>query len=236
MFFKKKGQKQLSFLPQAVVIWGPGGNNSAKISWPLAKEISKHTKVALVELPCSGIPRLTYEADILDRSNHTEAAILEYERKGSSPMSFCHKIEDNLAILPANPYSLPDHPVVHKVSNQETLQNFPGFFLKQARISGYSVIIFDCQGSLVSPMTFFSLQMAQKIVFVVDWPSDIAWSLVNKERLIDTYKIMESSFLAVTTLTSPNYHEDIEKVLKCPVIRIKEMPNLLSTQEQKQVV
>ncbi len=218
MLFFKKGRENLVIKSQVIAVWGPGGNNTVKVSWPLANEISKHTTTALVELPCVGIPRLAVEADRLDRNLNVDNAILEYERKNGSPISFCHKIDDNLAVLPINPYGLPDHPVIHKVTKPETLQTFPHYFINQARKGGYSVIVFDCQGVLVSPMTFFALQQANRVVLVVDEPSEIAWTLVNKERLIDTYKIRPDAFIATTNQMTQKYYEEIEDVLKCPVL------------------
>lgn len=217
LLFKPKENKKLFFQEQTIVIWNPGGNNTSKISWFIAKEIAKSTTVALAELPCLGIPRLANEADIMHRTNHADTAILEYERKGCPPMDFWHKIQDNLAVLPANPYALPDHPVVHKVFSPETLQTFPRFFTNEARKSGYRVIIFDCQGLLVSPMTFFALQQAQKIILAVDSPADIAWALINKERLTDTYRVNENAFFG-TTMNYTQYHEEMSRVLKSPFI------------------
>lgn len=215
-FFNKK--QNLIIKDQVIAIWGPSGSNTSKVSWPLAKEISRHTSIALVELPCQGIPRLAIEAEILDRQQHTEAAILDYERKNGNPINLCHRISETFSLLAANPYGLPDHPVVHKVTRPETLQFFPNHFANQARKSGYNVIAFDCQGTLVSPMTFFALHLATKIILVADSPSEIAWALVNKERLIDTYKIKQEAFIATTINTAKQYYSEIEKVLKCPVL------------------
>lgn len=228
MFWFKKGKKDLIIKEQILTIWSPCGHNTAKVSWAIANEIANHTGTALVELPCHGTPRLAVEAEIFDRMLHTDAAILEYERNNGSPMNFCHKPKENLAVLPANPYGLPDHPVVHKVTRPDTLQSFPGNFVNQARKSGYSVILFDCQGTLVSPMTFFALQLAKKIILVVDSPAEIAWALVNKERLMDTYEIAEQNFIATTINTAKQYHEEVAKVLKCPVVTLEEIPEVIS--------
>jgi len=219
LFFPKKLMAAATAGNLAIAVWSPGAYNTAGISLRLAKEAARHTNTALVELPCMGIPRLALEAGILNRANHTDAAILAYERNGSSPLKFCHNISDTLAVLPANPYALPDHPVVHKVTGSDTLQSFPGFFLDQARTGGYSAVIFECQGGLVSPMTFCALRKSGKVLLVVDGPSDIAWSLLNKKRLTETYNVKEKFFYVTTAGSEKSkYGMEIERVLKCPFI------------------
>lgn len=230
LLFFKKTKEVFTIKEQVITVWSPAGLNTAKVSWPLANHIARHTTIALVELPCMGIPRLALQADCLDRTLHTDAAILEYERKNSSPIDFCQKVSDNLAILAANAYALPDHPVVHKVENSQTVQSFPAHFINRARKKGYSVIIFDCQGVLVSPMTFFALKQANTIILVVDDPSDLAWTLINKERLVDAYDIDVNAFLATTITTSPQYYEEIQKVLKCPVLPLHKIVHALADQ------
>lgn len=233
MVFRNKTKIGFPLPENNIAVWSPGANNTAQVSLELAREAARHTTVALVELPCLGIPRLAFETDILDRTNHTDMAILEYERKNRSPFDFCSKPGDNLAVLPANPYALPDHPVVHKVSNPETLKTFPAFFACQARKHGYRTVIFDCQGVFVSPMTFYSLRQAHKIILVVDRPSDIAWSLLNKKRLTEIYHFDEYSFVA--TSAGPGnqlYHEEIRSVLKCEFLPADKLILALTETEQ----
>lgn len=205
-----------------MAVWSPNGNNTAKVSWALAQALIQHTSVALVELPCLGVPRLATEANLLDRNHHVDNAILEYERKNTPPDLFWQRPHDNLVILPANPYALPDHPTVHKVEQLDTLKSFPNFFLNQARKKGFSTILFDCQGGLTSPMTFFALRQAQKIILTVEHPTDLPWILINLRRLTETYNLPPSSFIATTT--SPQirqFYEEVEQVLPCSVLPIE---------------
>ena len=230
MFFRNNTSTPLLVRKQTVVVWSPGGKNTTAISLALAQRISAYTRTILVELPCLGIPRLAIEAGIMDRTNNADAAILEFERKGGSPLRFCTRCGDNLIILPANPYALPDHPVVHKVSDSRTLPEFPGFLINEAEKSGHQVVIFDCQGVLASPMTFYSLKLADKIILVVDKPSDIAWSLLNKKRLVEGYEINEKSF--VVSADDKTYFEEIEKVLQCPVVSLDSLINILDYKQE----
>jgi pilus assembly protein CpaF len=209
---------------QIIAIWSPAGNNTAAISLQLAKEIAQVKFVALVEIPCRGVPMLAVEGNLLDRNKNTDLAILEYEKRKASPLEFFHQTNNSLAILPANAYALPDHPVTHKVEQQETLHDFPIYLINQVRKKGYNVIIYDLQGSLVEPMTFFSLQHADKIFIHVNSPAEVSWALVNKQRLIETYNLKEERFLVLTDLETL---EEIEKVLKSPTFSTKQVGPIL---------
>ncbi len=221
MFFRNKPAVAPDIRKQTIAVWSPGGNNTSVVSLSLAKSISAHTGTFLVELPCLGIPRLAVESGLMDRSNHVDEALLEYERKGSSPTDFCVSAGQNLAVLAANPYALPDHPVVHKVCAADTLQKFPEFCAAQAFKNGYQVVIFDCQGVLASPMTFYALRLANKIILVVERPSDIAWSLLNKRRLTDGYNIDADAFVA--SAIDERYLGEISEVLRCPVLPVSKL-------------
>jgi len=225
LFFRNHPSPPSEIRRQTIAVWSPGGNNTSVVSLALAKSISAYTGTVLVELPCLGIPHLAVESGLMDRGKHVDAALLEYERNGSSPIDFCINTGQNLALLAANPYALPDHPVVHKISAPETLQNFPEFCVTQARKNSYRVVIFDCQGVLASPMTFYALRLADAIILVVERPSDIAWTLLNKKRLIDGYNIAANAFIA--SAMDDRYLAEISEVLECPVLPVAKLANLV---------
>lgn len=88
----QKTKEVFTIKEQVITVWSPAGLNTAKVSWPLANHIARHTTIALVELPCMGIPRLALQADCLDRTLHTDAAILEYERKTVHQLTFAKRL------------------------------------------------------------------------------------------------------------------------------------------------
>ncbi|WP_418790308.1 hypothetical protein [Phosphitispora sp. TUW77] len=231
MFFRNKPYASPEIRKQTIAVWSPGGNNTSVFSLSLAKNTATYISTFLIELPCLGIPRLAIESGHINRTSHVDAALLEYERKGSSPIDFCIHAGHNLALLAANPYALPDHPAVHKISSPETLEMFPEFCVVQARKSGYQVVIFDCQGVLASPMTFYSLRLADTIVLVVERPSDIAWALLNKKRLIEGYNIASDAFAA--TALNDMYLNEIREVLECPVLPIDKLSTLAVSEKAK---
>lgn len=168
----------------------------------------------------------------MDRIHHTDNAILEYERNNTPPDLFWQCPQKHLVVLPANPYALPDHPAVHKVAELDTLKTFPNFFLNQARKKGFGTIVFDCQGGLTSPMTFFALRQAQKIILTVESPTDLPWMLLNLRRLTETYNLPLSSFMATTTTQQiRQFYEEIEQVLQCSVLPINKLATALISQE-----
>jgi len=187
--FKKREvhEEASSPQPQVIAVWSPAGQNTAKISLELAKELAGQTGVALIELPCLGIPRLGFTSDLLDREKCTETLLQELEKKGEIDMSRFHVQAGNLAILPANVYATPDYPLLERLS-LETLTSFPQKVISSARQHGYTIIIFECQGQLTSPLTFFALKNAQRILLVVKEPEDLAFTLINVKRLVQAFK------------------------------------------------
>jgi len=182
---------------KVITVWSPGGHNTADFSYGISLEFSQYTKVILVELPCLGVPRLGFVTNIFDRQNHTEAAILELEKKGELSFTYIHEIGKSLSVLPSCAFAMPDFPLTHKVE-LETLTLFPGHFINKARRQGYGVVVFECQGQLTSPMTFFAVKKADIVLIPVYEPSDIAFSLINIKRLIQIFKFEPVRFKAVS--------------------------------------
>lgn len=182
-----------------IAVWSPAGSNTAQLSMDLSGELAKSFRVLLVELPCLGIPRLGFITNIMDREKHTEAAILEMEKKGELSLDYLHTKTEGLAILPANVFASPDFPVSIKVET-ETLIDFPVAMTRTAYKKGYSTVVFECQGQMTSPMTFFALKHAQHILIPVKEPGEIAFSLINVKRMVQVFKLCPEVFLFVARI------------------------------------
>lgn len=176
-----------------VTLWSPAGISTAQLSLNLSRELARTARTLLVELPCLGIPRLGFITNIADRENNTETAILEMEKKGELSLNYLHKRTEDLAILPANVFAAPDFPVSIKVET-ETLIDFPGAIVRAAYKKGFQRIVFECQGQLTSPMTFFALKHAAHILIPVQEPGEIAYSLINVKRLVQVFKFSPGVF------------------------------------------
>jgi hypothetical protein len=210
MFRRKRASAHiLAIPPQVIAVWGPGGNNTADFTLHLAQELAKHTRVLLVELPCLGIPRLSFALDILDRNNHVEAALSEFWYKGQISLDYLHQVDGNLALLPISAFANPDNPLSMRVE-LDVLLDFPVQLINSARQKGYGVVIMICQGQLTHPMTFFTLKSAEKVIIPVNEPSTIAYSLLNIKKLVHTFKVSIDKFLIV----SPQNIETIREVMR----------------------
>lgn len=199
MFKKKSGASYKINIPSQVIsVWGPGGNNTADFCLNLARELSANTYVLLVELPCLGIPHLSFAANVLDRNNHVEAALTEFWYKGEISLDYLHQVDENLALLPINAFANPTNPLSIRVE-LDVLINFPVQLINSARKKGYNIVIFNCQGQLTHPMTFFALKNSEKIILPVDQPSTIAYSLLNIKKLMNNFKVSPEKFVVVSS-------------------------------------
>ena len=196
---------------KVMAVWTPGGSNTAKFSYGLSREFSQLINVILVELPCLGIPRLGFAVDIMDRENHTEAAISELEKKGELSFAYIHKQGGTLSVLPSSVFAMPDLPLTQKVE-LKTLTDFPGHFSKKARQQGYGLAIFECQGQLTNPMTFFAVKNADVVLMPVNEPWEIAFSLINIKRLVQAFKFEPDKFIAVS-------RENVETLSEVMVVK-----------------
>jgi len=198
--FKRKSvaSYKMNIPSQVISVWGPGGNNTANYCLNLARELSEYTHVLLVELPCLGIPHLCFAANVLDRNNHVEAALTEFWYKGEISLDNIHKVDENLAIMPISAFANPTNPLSLRVE-LDVLISFPVQLINSARMKGYNVVIFNCQGQLTHPMTFFALKNSDRIIIPVNEPSTIAFSLLNITKLIYTFKASPEKFIVVSS-------------------------------------
>lgn len=190
-----------------IAVWSPYGADTANFSNNLAQEISKYSYTALIEPPCLGIPRLAVACDIKDRDNHAEAVISEYEKTGRINFELFTKKNSTLAILPAGYYAVPDYPIAARVE-LETLIEFPTQVINAARNNGYPQVIFECQGQLTHPMTFFAIKNADYVLVPINDPTELAFALINFKRLLHVYKYSADKFKIVTSL-EPDYLAEV---------------------------
>jgi len=78
-------------------------------------------------------------------------------------------------------------------------------------------------------MTFYALRLADTIILVVERPSDIAWTLLNKKRLIEGYNIAANTFVA--SAMDDRYLGEISEVLECPVLPVAKLANLVVSEK-----
>jgi len=198
-----------------IVIWSPTGLDTSELSFGLAREISKRERALIAELPCLGIPRLAFAAQAIERNKNIEEEIMELEQKGTITLKHLYKKSDSLAVLPVDIYAFPDYPVTQKVKIQ-TLISFPAHLLNKARELGYSSVIYDCQGQITTPMTYFAVEVADKVLIPVQAMADISFALLNVKRLVQVFKFDLAKFTILASL------KVIETIKEISVIRSDE--------------
>lgn len=183
--------------PPTIVIWSPFGRNTTELSYQLAQDISKHVRVLLAELPCLGIPRLSFIAGTLERDKSIDCEIVDWEKKKDISLRSVYTVSNHLGVLPADVFSLPDYPVTHRVK-LETLISFPVQLINKAYSTGYSLVVLECQGQLTTPMTFNSVKIAGKILIPIQDTGEAAYALINIKRLITIFKIDARRFVLLS--------------------------------------
>jgi hypothetical protein len=199
--------------PKTTVLWACTGYNNSDLSFRIAKELSRHYRSLLVELPCLGIPRLGFVCGVMDRERHTETAIMDLDNGKGFNWDLVHKM-DGLSLLSANVFAAPDYPVFSKVE-MNTLIEFPRVILNEGTKKEYQWILFDCQGQLTNPMTFFAIKQSEKVLIPVDNPGDAAYVLANIKRLVNIFKQPSSKFLVLASA-------DLEEMRKLMILKNEE--------------
>ena len=190
-------------------VWACTGANVSELSFALARKIAEENKTLICELPCLGLPRLGFVSEHMDRIRNTEAAILALDRQEDRSWQLVTEDKPSLWVLPVSVYAMPDCPVTARVS-VETLIHFTGALKRLAGENGVERLIFDCQGQLHSPMTFFALRSSEQILIPVENPADLAYVLASLRRLVKNYGYQPEQFLlAVDGETRP-----VEKLLR----------------------
>ena len=179
------------------VFWSCAGVDGSALSFHTAALLAETDHTLIVELPCLGIPRMGFVCGISDKSRNTEAAISYFEQYEKIPWEMLHPIGKRLYALPANVYAVPDFPVVSKVS-VDTLMAFIGGLVDVSQSRGISHLVLECQGQLNSPMTFFALKKARKVVIPIGKPSEAAYALASVRRLVSVYKLSADAFILAT--------------------------------------
>lgn len=183
----------LSSTQLIIAIWSPTGFDTSKFSFEISSLVAENEKVFLVELPCLGIPRLGFAANIMDRDKNTENAIRELERSEKITLQKYSKIYHNLAILSANVFATPDNPLIMNVK-LDTLIRFPQKVVEQSIRLDTRIIIFECQGQICNPMTFFALQLANMVLIPINDNKDLAFTLSNLNCLVNSLQLDDKKF------------------------------------------
>lgn len=182
---------------KVIVIWSPVGVDTSELSYEIASELSLEEQVLLAELPCLGIPRLGFILEGIQRNRNIETEIFDLDKKGRADLTNIYIQSNTFSVMPADIYAFPDYPITQRVS-LETLISFPSHIIEKGYQQGYTSIIFDCQGQVTTPMTYYALKNADRILIPIRRTTDIAFSLLNIKRLILAFNFDINKFLLLT--------------------------------------
>lgn len=220
-----KNKKRLSqrIPPLVLCLWSPFGGNTARLSLGFARELAQFTKVLLAELPCLGIPRLGLLVGQKEKEKNIDTMILEYEKRRRIILDIACSESESLSFLTGNVYGIPDHPLSNRVE-LETLMEFPGVLVKEAREKGFETIVYELQGQLATPLTFFALKQADMILIPLNGPEETAFALINIKRMLEVFYYNPDNFLILTS-------GEVEVLREAMAINTKNFPVKLKVLE-----
>ncbi|MCL1849193.1 MAG: hypothetical protein FWF83_05945 [Clostridiales bacterium] len=179
---------------RTVMFWSCAGTNAAEVSYGTADMLAKAERTLIAELPCLGIPRLGFLCGVMDNKRNTEGAITGYEQKKTIDWEMVQSLDKYLCVLAANVFAAPDYPIAMKVT-LDALTEFVPALQQLAMAKDMEWLILECQGQMHSPMTFFSLRAADKIVIPLGRPTEAAYALASVKRLIQAYQFQADAFV-----------------------------------------
>lgn len=161
----------------------------------LLNELPRKSKVLVVEYPCLGIPRISYN-NLNDRelfSNLTkqqsiDQLLLDFERKDIKPLQDYIVTNDGIDYMLINPRSMPDKPVIRKLKSNQTLIRIP-VYLRQQLQEEYDYIIYVTFGTMLHTLTFFSIKYADATVFYNHTSADFVNTLTSHKLFTEVFGV-----------------------------------------------
>ncbi|KFM92995.1 ATPase, T2SS/T4P/T4SS family [Paenibacillus macerans] len=169
-----------------------GGGDVTQGIIKILSHMPKNARMAVVEFPCLGTPRLGYALSAeniarLSKEQTIDQLLLDYERK--SPKSMNHYMMQHAGVdyLLINPRSLPETPVIRKLQSNQTLIELPIYLRKQ--LANYEFVFFVTQGTLVHPTTHFSIRCADATILYSADAVDFVGNFTHFKKLQEIFGV-----------------------------------------------
>ena len=190
-----------------ISIWTPGGSDGSLAALELANYIAKtfKEKVAIVELPCLGIPRLAIHVDIYDKEKNTDKLLLDLERSEYTniyPAKYLLQISNLIGVMTINPFSTPDLSMELRLNKLNTLTDFPGYLKGNLYLEGYKFVIYILQGQIYHPLTFFGVRESDKVILNVNYPIELGWDVSCFNKLTSSYNQAPDKFVLYSAVVN----------------------------------
>jgi len=177
-----------------MMFWSCAGFDASDLSFGTAKLLSGSRSTLIVELPCLGIPRLGFVSGVMDPERNTEAAVAGFESNRSLRSDLISTVSKRLHVLSASVHGPPDCLLALKVE-VEILAEFVTALKDLGKNMDCEYLILECQGQISSPLSFFSLKLADRIIIPLAGPSDVAYALSCVKRLAQVYEQPAEKFI-----------------------------------------
>ena len=200
-----------------LAIWTPGGSDGCPAALELAKYMADtyQEKVALIEFPCLGVPRLAVHIDMYDKEKNTDKLLLDFERSENKeiyPVQYFQQVSDLNWVLTMNPYSAPDIALNLKLNKLKTLTDFPSYLKNNLYLEGYKFIIYILQGQIHHPLTFFGIKESERVILNVNFPIELGWGLNCCHKLISNYHQPNHKFAVYSPILDSKTIAGITKI------------------------
>ncbi|WP_338709184.1 ATPase, T2SS/T4P/T4SS family [Paenibacillus amylolyticus] len=187
--------------------------------------VMKKRKVAIIETPCLGIPRMSYalppeEISKIEKTRSMDQFMIDYERNELKQMSDYMVTSNGIDYLIVHPKSMPESPTIRKLESNQPLIQIPFFIEKQLRET-YDYVLMLTQGVLMHPMTHFAIRSADAAILYSGQTTDFVQNFTHHKKLQEVFGVSpERLALFVEDHNIPvvegvaTYSKDISKMLK----------------------
>ncbi|ARR10737.1 ATPase, T2SS/T4P/T4SS family [Paenibacillus bovis] len=163
----------------------------------LLNELPRKSKVLVVEYPCMGIPRISYNTfdnkeafERLHKQQSIDQLLLDFNRKELKPLHDYMVEYKGVDYLLINPRSMPDSPVTMKIKSNKTMMHLP-VYLRQQLQEKYDFIIYVASGTMLHTMTFSSIKYADAAVFFNNTSVDFINTYTGYKRFSEVFGAAE---------------------------------------------
>lgn len=179
---------------KTTAVWSCAGFDTSPLSFHLGQAEAEKGRAMVAELPCLGIPRLGFTANAMDQEKTFEALVGQLQEKKPLYWEMLHHHRESLGILPASVYASPDRPIVSTLST-DFMVNVTDHLADFAEKEGVHHLIFECQGQITHPMSFFALRKSERVVIPIAKTTEAAFVIANVRRLVQLFEQPKDKFI-----------------------------------------
>ncbi|GIP61132.1 CpaF family protein [Paenibacillus woosongensis] len=177
---------------RTITVSNLGGGDVTQGVLKLLNNLPKGAKSIVVEFPCLGLPRVGYALGLeslagLKKERTIDQMLLDYDRKSIKQLDEYVAEYDGVHYLLINPRSLPETPVIRKLTSNQSLIEMPIFLKRQ--LSSYDYVFFITQGTLIHPMTHFAIRGADIVVLYSADPVDFVGNFAHYKKLKEIFGV-----------------------------------------------